>query len=172
MREWGSVSKTIVFETAEDKGSNSLPALIFLLLEHLVNDIKVAIEKVAIGARFSFSHRGSSEEVSLMTEEQQQRINEAADQFTNALVESFRTVTAHGEAAQEQGAQLTQEFFNRVMENLRAQTEGTREMTQTLAEQQQRAQEAGRTLTQESVNAYMDFVNSMFSFWQTRRSGS
>jgi len=54
MREWGSVSKTIVFETDEDKGSNSLPALIFLLLEHLVNDIKVAIEKVAIGARFSF----------------------------------------------------------------------------------------------------------------------
>ena len=107
-----------------------------------------------------------------MTEEQQQRINEAADQFTNALVESFRTVTARGDAAQEQGAQLTQEFFNRVMENLRAQTEGTREMTQTLAEQQQRAQEAGKTLTQESVNAYMDFVNSMFSFWQTRRSGS
>ena len=39
-------------------------------------------------------------------------------------------------------------------------------MTQQLADQQQRAQEAGRTLTQESVGAYMDFVNSMFSFWQ------
>ena len=104
--------------------------------------------------------------------ERQQRINEAAEQFTNALVESFRTVAARGEAAQEQSAQLTQEFFNRVISNLRAQTEDTREMTQTLAEQQQRAQEAGRTLTQESVNAYMDFVNSMFSFWQARRSGS
>jgi len=104
--------------------------------------------------------------------ERQQRINEAAEQFTNALVESFRTVAARGEAAQEQSAQLTQEFFNRVISNLRAQTEDTREMTQTLAEQQQRAQEAGRTLTQESVNAYMDFVNSMFSFWQARRPGS
>ncbi len=35
-----------------------------------------------------------------------------------------------------------------------------------MAEQQQRATEAGRTLTQESVDAYMDFVNSMFTFYQ------
>jgi hypothetical protein len=35
-----------------------------------------------------------------------------------------------------------------------------------LAEQQQRATEAGQQLTQESVDAYMDFVNSMFSFYQ------
>jgi hypothetical protein len=35
-----------------------------------------------------------------------------------------------------------------------------------LAGQQQRGVEATQQLTQESVNAYMDFVNSMFSFWQ------
>ena len=101
-----------------------------------------------------------------MDQPQQQRINEAAEQFTNALVESFRAVSKRGEAAQEQSAQLTQEFFNRVISNLSAHTEGTRQMTQQLADQQQRAQEAGQTLTQESVKAYMDFVNSMFSFWQ------
>ena len=39
-------------------------------------------------------------------------------------------------------------------------------MTQQLADQQQRAQEAGRTLTQASVDTYMEFVNSMFSYWQ------
>ena len=101
-----------------------------------------------------------------MDESQHQRINEAAEQFTSALVESFRAVSERGEAAQEQSAQLTQEFFNRVISNLRAQTENTQQMTQALANQQQRAQEAGRTLTQESVGAYMGFVNSMFSFWQ------
>ena len=107
-----------------------------------------------------------------MDEQPQQRINEAAQQFTNALVESFRAVSDRGVGAQEQGVQLTQEFFNRVLENLRTQAMETGEMTQQLADQQQRAQEAGLTLTQESVNAYMDFVNSIFSFWQGRRSGS
>ena len=102
----------------------------------------------------------------LMDNQQQQRLNEAADQFSNALVESFRAISARTETAQERGAQLTEDFFNRVISNLRAQAEDAREMTQQLADQQQRAQEAGRTLTQESVNVYMEFVNSMFSFWQ------
>jgi ABC-type transporter Mla subunit MlaD len=101
-----------------------------------------------------------------MAEQQQQRINEAAQQFTNALVQSFRATTDRAVGAQEQGAQLTQEFFNRVIENLRTQAEDTRQVGQQLADQQQRATEAGQTLTQESVDAYMDFVNSMFSFWQ------
>ena len=101
-----------------------------------------------------------------MDEQQQRRVNEAAEQFTSALVESFRAVSGRGERAQEQSAQLTQEFFNGVIENLRTQAEDTRQMGQQLAEQQQRATEAGQMLTQESVGAYMEFVNSMFSFWQ------
>jgi ABC-type transporter Mla subunit MlaD len=101
-----------------------------------------------------------------MDEQQQQRVNEAAQEFTDALVQSFRTTADRTVEAQEQGAQLTQDFFNRVIENLHTQAEDTRQMGQQLADQQQRAQEAGQQLTQESVNAYMDFVNSMFSFWQ------
>jgi hypothetical protein len=101
-----------------------------------------------------------------LMDQQQQRINEAADQFTSALVESYRTVADRGVQAQEQGAQLTEDFFNRVIENLRSQAEDNRQVTQQLADQQQRGAEAAQTLTQESVGAYMDFVNSMFSFWQ------
>jgi uncharacterized protein YdiU (UPF0061 family) len=101
-----------------------------------------------------------------MAEQQQQRINEAAQQFTEALVESFRAVSERGVGAQEQGAQLTQDFFNQVIDNLRAQGEDTQQMGQQLADQQQRAAEAGQTLTRESVDAYMDFVNSMFTFYQ------
>jgi ABC-type transporter Mla subunit MlaD len=101
-----------------------------------------------------------------MDQQEQQRLNQAAEEFTNALVESSRAAADRGVNAQEQNAQLTQEFFNRVIENLRTQAEDTRQMGQQLADQQQRATEAGRTLTQESVNAYMDFVNSMFTFGQ------
>ena len=101
-----------------------------------------------------------------MDQQSQQRINEAAEQFTDALVESYKTVTERGASAQEQGAQLTEDFFNRVVENLRTQAEESRQATQQLADQQQRQVEAAQTLTRESVEAYMDFMNSMFSWWQ------
>ncbi len=99
-------------------------------------------------------------------QQQQQRINEAAEQFATAIRDSYQAVADRGVSAQELNAQLTQDFFNRVIENLRTQAEDTRQMGQQLADQQQRAAEAGQTLTQESVDAYMDFVNSMFTFWQ------
>ena len=99
-----------------------------------------------------------------MDQQGQQRVNQAAQEFTNALVESFRAASETGVSVQEQNAQLTQQFFNQVIDNLRTQAEDTRQMGQQLADQQQRAMEAGRTLTQESVDAYMQFVNSMFAF--------
>jgi Zn-dependent M32 family carboxypeptidase len=108
-----------------------------------------------------------NEVVAMDQQQQQQRqINEAAEQFSEALMESFRASTEHTALDQEINAQLTQDFFNRVIENLRTQAEDTRQVGQQLADQQQRAIEAGRTLTQESVDAYMEFVKSMFSFWQ------
>ncbi len=101
-----------------------------------------------------------------MAEQQQQRINEAAEQFATAIRDSYQALADRGVSAQELNAQLTQDFFNRVIDNLRTQAEDTRQMGQQLADQQQRAAEAGQTLTRESVDAYMDFVNSMFTFWQ------
>ncbi len=98
-----------------------------------------------------------------MAEEQQQRINQAAQQFADAVRDSYQAVADRTVSAQELNAQLTQEFFNRVIDNLRTQAEDTRQMGQQLADQQQRAAEAGQTLTRESVDAYMDFVNSMFT---------
>src|SRR5947209_6629218 len=98
-------------------------------------------------------------------EQQQQRVNQAAEQLADAIRESYQTLAERGTSAQELNAQLTQDFFNKVLENLGTQAEETRQMGQQLAEQQQRATEAGRTLTQESASAYMDFMNSMFSFY-------
>ena len=99
-------------------------------------------------------------------QQQQQRINEAAEQFTDALVQSYKTVAERGVSAQEQGTQLTQVFFNQTINNLRAQAEQNRQATEQLADQQQRQAEAAQTLTRESVDAYMYFMDSMFSYWQ------
>jgi predicted nucleic acid-binding protein len=102
-----------------------------------------------------------------MTDQQsQQRINEAADQFTDALVQSYKTVAERGASAQERSAQVTEVFFNQTINNLRAQAEENRQATEQLADQQQRQAEAAQTLTKESVGAYMEFMDSMFSFWQ------
>ena len=101
-----------------------------------------------------------------MDQQQQQKVNEAAEQFTDALVQSYKTVAERGVSAQEQGTQVTQVFFNQTINTLRAQAEENRHASQRLAEQQQRQAEAAETLAQESVSAYMDFMDSMFSWWQ------
>jgi endonuclease/exonuclease/phosphatase (EEP) superfamily protein YafD len=101
-----------------------------------------------------------------MDDQQQQRVNQAAEEFANALRESYQTVAGRGESAYELNAQLTEQFFNSVVNNLQTQAEANRQTGEQLAEQAQRGQEASRQLTQESVQAYMDFLNSMFSFSQ------
>ena len=103
----------------------------------------------------------------MMDQQQQQRINEAAEQFTDALVQSYQVVAERAGAAQEQNAQLTEAFFNQTINNLRAQAEENRQASGQLADQQQRQADAAQTLTQESVGAYMAFVDSMFSYWQS-----
>jgi hypothetical protein len=101
-----------------------------------------------------------------MDAQQQQRVNHAAEEFANALKESYQAVSNRGESAYEMNAQLTEQFWNRVVENLQTQAEANRQTGEQLAEQAQRGQEASRQLTQESLSAYMDFVNSGFSFAQ------
>jgi hypothetical protein len=102
----------------------------------------------------------------MVDEQQQRRVNEAAEQFADAVRASFQAVSERGTSAQELNAELTEQFFNTVIGNLRTHAEDTRQMSQQLADQQERQQEAAQALTQESVGAYMDFINSMFSFYQ------
>ena len=101
-----------------------------------------------------------------MDEQQQQRVNQAAEEFANAIVESQRTMAERGVSVQEMNAQLTQQFFNNVIDNLQRMTEETRGASQDLAEQTQRAQQAAQALTQETAGAYMDFMNSLFNMSQ------
>src|ERR671916_423282 len=101
-----------------------------------------------------------------MDQQQQQQVNEAAEKFAEAVRESYQTVAGRTASAQQRNAELTQNFFNSVINNLRSQAESNREMTQELQGQQERQREATQALTQESVGVYMDFVNSMFSYYQ------
>src|SRR5215217_6543187 len=97
---------------------------------------------------------------------QQQRINAAAQQFTDALVAASRESSDRNVAAQQLGTQMTGYFFNSVINNLRTQAEGTRQVRQQLADQQRRAQEATREFTQASANTYMNLLDSISSFYQ------
>jgi len=112
------------------------------------------------------TRREEAEQRRAAEEEAEQQANEAAKQFTDAVRASYQAVADRSVSAQALNAQLTQQFFTGVINNLRTQTEGNRAMTQELVDQQRRTQEAGQALTQESVGIYMDFVNSIFSFYQ------
>ena len=101
-----------------------------------------------------------------MDPKQQKQVNEAAEKFASAIKESYQTVAERGVSAQEMNAQITQDFFNGVIENLRTQADNNREMAQDLIEQQKKQREASQALAQEGANAYMDFLNSMFSYYQ------
>jgi hypothetical protein len=101
-----------------------------------------------------------------MNDQQGRRLDEAAEKFADAIKESYQAIADRSVSAQDLNAQLTQEFFNGVINNLRTQAENNRALAEDLIEQQRKQQEASQTLTQESVNAYMDFLNSMFSYYR------
>jgi phospholipid N-methyltransferase len=103
---------------------------------------------------------------SVMDESQQQKINEAAQQFTEALTQSYEKVSDHAVSVQALNAELTQSFFDAVVRNLYVQAQSNREMTQDLLEQVRRGQEVGQDLAHESVNAHMEFIDSMFFYYQ------
>jgi hypothetical protein len=101
-----------------------------------------------------------------MDNQQQQMINKAAQEFTDALVASYRATSDRTVAAQELGAQQIEYFLNTVIDNLRVQADGASQMTRHLASQQQLAQKATQEFARVSTDNYMDLLDSVFSFYQ------
>jgi chromosome segregation ATPase len=101
-----------------------------------------------------------------MDDQQRQRMNGAAQQFTDALVAAYRAASDNTAVAQQMGAQQIEYFFDAVIGNLRAQAGGTSRMARQLAGQQRLARESTRELARVSTDNYMDFLDSMFSFYQ------
>ena len=70
-----------------------------------------------------------------MNNQQQQRMNEVAQQFADAVAAAYRATSGRTVAPQELGAQLTEYFLNSVINNLRLQAEGTRQAARQLVGQ-------------------------------------
>jgi len=101
-----------------------------------------------------------------MDEKQKKQVDEAAEKFAAALKESYQSIADRSVSAQELNAQVTQDFFNGVIKNLRTQAGNNRALSEDLIEQQRKQQEASQALAQESLGAYMDFLDSMFSYYR------
>lgn len=101
-----------------------------------------------------------------MEDARQRQINEAAEKFAEAIRDSYQIVADRTVSAQQLNAELTQSFFNEVIGNLNRQTEANRRAMEGLMEGQQRQQEASQELARQSANVYMDFLNSLASYYQ------
>jgi hypothetical protein len=101
-----------------------------------------------------------------MDDQQARRVEEAAQRFSEVLLESYKAAAGRTISTQELSAELTQNFFDGVIKNLRTQAEANRETIRELVDQQQRQQEAARSLARDSVNAYKEFLDSMFFFYR------
>jgi hypothetical protein len=93
-------------------------------------------------------------------------LQEAAQKLAEAIVVSYWVIWERSAEAQGRQVQLTRSFFEGVIVNLRDQLESNLDTSLELAEQARRGQGAGRALARESVSAYMDFLDSMFSYYR------
>ncbi|PLS85068.1 MAG: hypothetical protein CYG60_14590 [Actinobacteria bacterium] len=97
-----------------------------------------------------------------MDQQQQQNVNRAAQEWTEAVRQSFRTLADQTVQLQETNLKLIQTFFQQSVEQLQSSPEW-----QQRGEEQQRVFEA---LAKDSANAYSDYLNSALSFYQQTMS--
>ncbi len=93
-----------------------------------------------------------------MDQQQPQNINRAAQEWTEAVRQSFQALADRTVTLQETNLKLTQNFFHQFVEQLQSNPEW-----QQRGEEQQQAFE---TLAEESANAYSDFLTSALSLYQ------
>ena len=93
--------------------------------------------------------------------------HEVARKMAEAIAESQAMLASVSTETQLRQAQLTQSFFDSVLVNLNTHTRSNLAASRELAEQALRGQEAAQTLVQESVSAYVDFLDSMLSYYRT-----
>jgi len=98
--------------------------------------------------------------------------HEAARKLAEAVMESHAMIASVSAETQERQVQLTRSFFDSVARNLRGQAEENWAATRELTEQARRWQEAAHVLTRESANAYIDFLDSMVSYYKMDASAA
>ena len=93
-------------------------------------------------------------------------MSEASERMAEAARDSFRAVADGAVAVQERNAKFAQKVFESSIETLRGQAETNRAVMENFAEGTGRQQDALRTMVQELVGAYMNFLNSVFFYFQ------
>lgn len=104
-----------------------------------------------------------------MEDPQQQKMNEAAYLFVEALRESYGA-NIDFVAAQKTNAELTRRFFDTVIDDLRNRVEVHWDTPrEELVSQQERQMETAQAFSRESSRAYADFLDSLFFYWRSTR---
>jgi hypothetical protein len=100
----------------------------------------------------------------------QQRIrwglDEAAQKYTEATMESYMTVWDLFAQAQESQTRLAQGLFEGTLSYLRAQAEHTLNASEELVEQTRRGMQARMGLAPRSANTYAEFLDALFLYYR------
>ena len=95
-----------------------------------------------------------------------EKASEAVERFVESRRDTYQTVLDHAVGLQERNVRFAQGLVDTSIKEFHHQAESNRALAEDLIEQRRRQQEASQTLAQESANAYMDFLNSMFSYYR------
>ena len=98
------------------------------------------------------------------------RVNDAAQEYAQTYLGSYRTVWDHFAEAHERQEWVAHAFLeDTTMSHLR--TQGERNLSaskEELVEQARKRQEANQVLVKESANAYEEFADSLFLYYRER----
>ena len=98
------------------------------------------------------------------------RVNDAAHEYAQATLESYRTVWDHFMVAQQRQERLAQDLLEDTTGYLRSQAERNLNASEELLEQARKGREANQILLKElamqSANAYEEFLDSMFLYYR------
>ena len=94
------------------------------------------------------------------------RGNDAAHEYAQTTLGSYRTVWDHFAEAQQRQERLAQDFFEDTMSHLRSQSERNLSTSEELVDQTRKGHEANQLLAKESANAYEEFLDSLFLYYR------
>ncbi len=111
------------------------------------------------------------ERVRLLDEQHtNKRVNDAAHEYAQITLGSYRTVWDHFMEAQERQERLAHDFLEDTMRHLRTQAERNLSASEELVEQARKGQKANQVLlkelTEQSANSYEEFVDSLFLYYR------
>ncbi len=101
-----------------------------------------------------------------MNDRDTSRIDEIAEELTEAAQESYKAAVARAFAVRESNMRLGQSFFEDWVDTLQDQAELNRLTIQSLAQLAQKQREAFQELSRESLDAYDGFLDSLSSYYK------